>query len=67
MTALLWLLIPLTGAVAAAVWSAWATRRHTGTKGFNDSAGVRGYEAFRAAMERSERSGGMREAARADG
>ncbi|SFB92056.1 hypothetical protein [Streptomyces aidingensis] len=67
MAALLWLLIPLTGAVLAGVWSAWATRRHSGTKGVNDSAGVRGYEAFRAAMERRETSPGMRGAARADG
>jgi Lon-like protease len=31
MTVLIWLLIPLSGAVVAAVWSAWATRRRHGT------------------------------------
>ncbi|MGP3970316.1 hypothetical protein [Streptomyces sp. 6N223] len=56
MAALVWLLIPVAGAVVAAVWSAWATRRSSGAGGVRDSAGVRGYEAFRAAMERAERA-----------
>ena len=50
MAALSWLLIPLTAAVAAAVWGSWAGRRRTTTP---DSVGVAGYERFRAAMERS--------------
>jgi hypothetical protein len=45
--ALAWLLIPLAGAVAAAVWARWAARhRSTG-----DGASLAGYERFRAAME----------------
>ncbi|WP_314171977.1 hypothetical protein [Streptomyces winkii] len=50
MAALSWLLIPIMGAVAAGVWGSWASRRRTGLP---DSAGVAGYERFRAAMERS--------------
>lgn len=50
MAALSWLLIPLTAVVAAAVWGSWAGRRRSTTP---DSAGVAGYERFRAAMERS--------------
>lgn len=50
MAALSWLLIPLLAAVAAGVWSSWASRRRTGIP---DSAGVAGYERFRQAMERS--------------
>ncbi|GGO49960.1 hypothetical protein GCM10012287_28540 [Streptomyces daqingensis] len=50
MAALSWLLIPILAAVAAGVWSSWASRRRTGIP---DSAGVAGYERFRAAMERS--------------
>jgi hypothetical protein len=53
MTVLIWLLIPLSGAVVAAVWSAWATRRRHGTGKVADSAGVAGYQAFREAMERT--------------
>lgn len=52
MAALVWLLIPVAGAVVAAVWSVWATRRGSG-RGVRDTAGVAGYEAFRAAMERA--------------
>lgn len=50
MAALSWLLIPILGAVVAGVWGSWASRRRTGIP---DSAGVAGYERFRAAMERS--------------
>ncbi|NLU72047.1 hypothetical protein HCC61_04995 [Streptomyces sp. HNM0575] len=50
MAALSWLLIPIMAAVAAGVWSSWASRRRTGIP---DSVGVAGYERFRAAMERS--------------
>jgi hypothetical protein len=50
MAALSWLLIPIMATVAAGVWSSWASRRRTGLP---DSAGVAGYERFRAAMERS--------------
>ncbi|MBA0051485.1 hypothetical protein E0L36_11450 [Streptomyces sp. AJS327] len=50
MAALAWLLIPVTAAAVAALWSLWAGRRRTTTP---DSAGVAGYERFRAAMERS--------------
>ncbi|SCK31779.1 hypothetical protein [Streptomyces sp. WMMB 322] len=60
MAALSWLLIPIMGAVAAGVWGSWASRRRSGIP---DSAGVAGYERFRAAMERSrveEAGGGFR-------
>lgn len=50
MAALSWLLIPILAAVVAGIWSSWASRRRTGIP---DSAGVAGYERFRAAMERS--------------
>jgi hypothetical protein len=50
MAALLWLLIPFLATVAASVWGSWAGRRRTGLP---DTAGVAGYERFRAAMERS--------------
>jgi hypothetical protein len=50
MAALSWLLIPIMAAVAAGVWGSWASRHRTGIP---DSAGVAGYERFRAAMERS--------------
>ncbi|MEU7040425.1 hypothetical protein [Streptomyces varsoviensis] len=48
MGALLWLLIPLTAAIAAAIWGSWATRNRT----YGDNAELAGYERFRAAMER---------------
>ncbi|MBL1066337.1 hypothetical protein [Streptomyces sp. 7-21] len=57
MAALVWLLIPVAGAVVAAAWSAWATRRHHQQGGVGDDEGVRGYEAFRAAMERAPADG----------
>jgi hypothetical protein len=57
MAALVWLLIPVAGAVVAAAWSAWATRRVSGAGGVGDAAGVRGYEEFRAAMERAPADG----------
>lgn len=50
MAALSWLLIPIMAAIAAGVWGSWASRHRTGIP---DSAGVAGYERFRAAMERS--------------
>lgn len=50
MAALSWLLIPIAAAVLAGIWGSWASRRRTGVP---DSAGVAGYERFRAAMERS--------------
>ncbi len=50
MAALSWLLIPILAAVAAGIWSSWASRRRAGIP---DSAGVAGYERFRQAMERS--------------
>lgn len=53
MSVLVWLLIPVAGAFVAGLWSAWATRRRENRRGMRDSAGVRGYEAFRAAMERA--------------
>jgi hypothetical protein len=56
MAALVWLLIPVAGAVVAGLWSAWATRRSNGAGSVPDTAGVRGYEAFRAAMERAGRA-----------
>ncbi|MEV1010286.1 hypothetical protein [Streptomyces sp. NPDC049881] len=57
MAVLVWLLIPVAGAVLAGLWSAWATRRSTNARGVRDHAGVRGYEAFRAAMERAPADG----------
>lgn len=50
MAALSWLLIPIMATIVAGVWGSWASRRRTGLP---DSAGVAGYERFRAAMERS--------------
>lgn len=50
MAALSWLLIPVFGALVAALWGTWAARRR---KPAPDAAGVAGYERFRAAMERS--------------
>lgn len=52
MASLVWLLIPLTAAVIAAIWASWATR-HQKNAGAGDAAGVAGYVAFRNAMERS--------------
>ncbi|MGW8378648.1 hypothetical protein [Streptomyces sp. ODS28] len=49
MASLAWLLIPVVAAVAAGVWGSWAGRRRNVTP---DTAGVEGYERFRAAMER---------------
>ncbi|WP_326598888.1 hypothetical protein [Streptomyces sp. NBC_01803] len=57
MSVLVWLLIPVAGALVAVVWSMWATRRGTNAGGVADAAGVRGYEAFRAAMERAPADG----------
>lgn len=49
MGALLWLLIPVLAALAAVVWSSWATRnRRTG-----DVAELAGYARFREAMEKA--------------
>lgn len=53
MAVLVWLLIPVAGALVAGLWSAWAVRYRTGAGGIADAAGVRGYDRFRAAMERS--------------
>ncbi|MFD7508343.1 hypothetical protein ACFV5N_03180 [Streptomyces sp. NPDC059853] len=53
MAVLVWLLIPVAGGLVAGVWSAWAVRHRTGAGGIADAAGVRGYDRFRAAMERS--------------
>ncbi|GAA2465685.1 hypothetical protein [Streptomyces macrosporus] len=63
MAALAWLLIPFAAAVGAAVWAVWASRKPSG---FGDAAGVAGYEAFRAAMERPHDPGRRREGADAD-
>ncbi|GAA1904030.1 hypothetical protein GCM10009716_12470 [Streptomyces sodiiphilus] len=65
MAALVWLLIPLAGAMVAAAWSTWATRRSNGAGGVGDVQGVAGYEAFRQAMEQPRPAD--RTAARADG
>jgi hypothetical protein len=45
--ALVWLLIPLAAAVAAAIWGRWAARRRT----TGDGASLAGYERFREAMQ----------------
>lgn len=57
MSALVWLLIPVGGAVVAALWSAWATWRESPAGRIGDTSGVQGYEAFRAAMERAPADG----------
>ncbi|WP_165956105.1 hypothetical protein [Streptomyces hainanensis] len=57
MAVLVWLLIPVAGALVAGLWSTWATRRGVNHRGVRDKAGVRGYEAFRAAMERAPADG----------
>ncbi|MGX2994651.1 hypothetical protein JNUCC64_10200 [Streptomyces sp. JNUCC 64] len=52
MAVLAWLLIPLFAALGAGLWGGWATRtRRTG-----DGPELAGYERFRAAMEKSEKS-----------
>jgi len=48
--ALAWLLIPFAAAVGAVVWAGWPSRRPGGC---GDAWGAAGYEASRAAMERS--------------
>jgi hypothetical protein len=48
--ALIWLVIPVAAVIGASVWGSWASRRRSATP---DTVGVAGYEAFRAAMERS--------------
>ncbi|MGW3296162.1 hypothetical protein ACWC9S_19530 [Streptomyces xiamenensis] len=53
MAVLVWLLIPVAGGLVAGVWGTWATRRQTGVGGIADAAGVRRYDRFRSAMERS--------------
>ncbi|MEV0275350.1 hypothetical protein AB0I22_03055 [Streptomyces sp. NPDC050610] len=50
MGALIWLLIPLSTAIAAAIWGSWATRNRT----YGDIAELAGYARFRAAMERPD-------------
>ncbi|WP_340558170.1 hypothetical protein [Streptomyces sp. GSL17-111] len=52
MASLVWLLIPLAGAIYAAFWASWAARQ-SAEKGSGDAAGVAGYDAFRSVMERS--------------
>lgn len=54
MAALAWLVIPLIGACAAALWARWATRNRT-TSG--DGASLAGYERFRQAMQSSAPDG----------
>lgn len=55
MGALLWLLIPVIAALAAALYAGWATRnRKTG-----DVAELAGYARFREAMERSHSGSGV--------
>ncbi|MQS09618.1 hypothetical protein [Streptomyces alkaliphilus] len=55
MAALVWLLIPLVGVLIAGVWSIVASRRMTGARRADDTAGVRRHQAFREAMERPVR------------
>ncbi|MGD9482434.1 hypothetical protein WDH52_04110 [Streptomyces sp. TRM70308] len=52
MAALVWWVIPLLGTVCAVSWALWAARQSS-ERGSGDVAGVAGYDAFRAAMERS--------------
>lgn len=63
MAALVWLFIPLIASLVAALWGSWASRRRSGVGGGRDASGVRGHEAFRAAMERPARSGERRPSA----
>ncbi|MBW1603001.1 hypothetical protein JJV70_12960 [Streptomyces sp. JJ66] len=51
MAALAWLVIPLLGTICAVTWALWAARQSS-EKGTGDAAGVAGYDAFRAAMEK---------------
>lgn len=55
--ALEWLLIPVVGAVAAAVWAGWSCRSRQRAGDVNSLAG---YERFRAAMAKSHSGGGPR-------
>lgn len=48
MGALAWLVIPLLGVCAAAVWARWAAHG----KSAGDGASLAGYERFRQAMQR---------------
>lgn len=57
MAALVWLFGPVIASLLAALWGSWATRRRSGVGGGRDASGVRGHEAFRAAMERPTRVG----------
>ncbi|WP_327288855.1 hypothetical protein [Streptomyces sp. NBC_01198] len=47
MAALVWLLIPLVGFLAALIWARWAARGRSTA----DGASLAGYERFRAAMQ----------------
>ena len=54
MGALAWLVIPVTAAVAAALWGRWAAR----TRSTADGASLAGYERFRQAMQSKPDQGG---------
>lgn len=53
MGALAWLVIPVLGICAAAVWARWAARN----KDTGDGASLAGYERFRQAMQRPPAAG----------
>ncbi|MGW4888526.1 hypothetical protein [Streptomyces murinus] len=50
MSALVWLLIPLMGAVGGGLWGSWANRTR---RARSDGPELDGYARFREAMERS--------------
>jgi hypothetical protein len=54
MAALAWLLIPVIGALAAALWASWAGRSR---KQAGDVHSLAGYERFREAMAKSHTGG----------
>lgn len=54
MAALSWLLIPVGGAVAAALWAGWAGRSR---KQAGDIDSLAGYQRFREAMAKSDPGG----------
>jgi hypothetical protein len=57
MAALVWLVIPVASAGAAAIWAGW-TSRHKNRTGAGDNTELAGYARFREAMERSHSRSG---------
>ncbi|MCQ4080265.1 hypothetical protein NGB36_06550 [Streptomyces sp. RB6PN25] len=55
MAALVWLLIPVIGAIAASLWAGWASRTR---RAQDDTDSLAGYERFREAMTRTHTHSG---------